>query len=104
MTRRGAVLLAWRASLDLHRLFRDDRRVHFFSDIVLWLPKHLFPESVGCFKNPSGAGYICPDPGYLIGILSISRVLPSRTAARTRERAATLTVTGLRVSSSRISR
>jgi hypothetical protein len=27
---------------------------------VLWLPKHLFPESVGCFKNPSGAGYICP--------------------------------------------
>ena len=29
-------------------------------DVVLWLPKHLFPESVGCFKNPSGAGYICP--------------------------------------------
>jgi tripartite ATP-independent transporter DctM subunit len=32
----------------------------FFPDIVLWLPKHLLPESVGCFKNPSGAGYICP--------------------------------------------
>ncbi len=31
-----------------------------FPDIVLWLPKHLFPESVGCFKSPSGAGYICP--------------------------------------------
>ena len=29
-------------------------------DVVLWLPKHRFPESVGCFKNPSGAGYICP--------------------------------------------
>jgi len=29
-------------------------------DVVLWLPKHLFPESVGCFKSPSGAGYICP--------------------------------------------
>ncbi len=29
-------------------------------DIVLWLPKHLFPESVGCFKSPTGAGYICP--------------------------------------------
>jgi len=32
----------------------------FFPDIVLWLPKHLLPESVGCFRNPSGAGYICP--------------------------------------------
>jgi hypothetical protein len=27
---------------------------------VLWLPKHLLPESVGCFRNPGGAGYICP--------------------------------------------
>jgi hypothetical protein len=32
----------------------------FFPDIVLWLPKHLLPESVGCFKNPNGTGYICP--------------------------------------------
>jgi C4-dicarboxylate transporter, DctM subunit len=32
----------------------------FFPDFVLWLPKHVFPESVGCFKNPSGLGYICP--------------------------------------------
>jgi tripartite ATP-independent transporter DctM subunit len=32
----------------------------FFPDIVLWLPKQLLPESVGCFKNPSGAGYLCP--------------------------------------------
>ena len=32
----------------------------FFPDIVLWLPKHLLPESVGCFKNPSGTGYLCP--------------------------------------------
>jgi C4-dicarboxylate transporter DctM subunit len=32
----------------------------FFPDVVLWLPKHVMPESVGCFKNPSGAGYICP--------------------------------------------
>ncbi|HSI01298.1 MAG TPA: TRAP transporter large permease [Reyranella sp.] len=31
-----------------------------FPDIVLFLPKLLLPESVGCFKNPSGAGYICP--------------------------------------------
>jgi C4-dicarboxylate transporter, DctM subunit len=32
----------------------------FFPDIVLWLPKQLLPESVGCFKNPAGTGYICP--------------------------------------------
>jgi len=30
-------------------------------DVVLWLPKMLFPESVGCFKSPSGTGYICPN-------------------------------------------
>ena len=32
----------------------------FFPDLILWLPKTLFPESIGCFKSPSGAGYICP--------------------------------------------
>jgi C4-dicarboxylate transporter, DctM subunit len=32
----------------------------FIPDVVLYLPRHVFPESVGCFKNPSGAGYICP--------------------------------------------
>lgn len=32
----------------------------FLPEVVLWLPKHLLPESVGCFKNPSGPGYICP--------------------------------------------
>jgi C4-dicarboxylate transporter, DctM subunit len=31
-----------------------------FPDVVLWLPKRLLPQSVGCFPNPSGAGYICP--------------------------------------------
>ncbi len=31
-----------------------------FADIVLWLPKQLLPESVGCFKSPTGVGYICP--------------------------------------------
>jgi C4-dicarboxylate transporter, DctM subunit len=31
-----------------------------FPDVVLWLPKMLLPESVGCFKNPSGTGYLCP--------------------------------------------
>ena len=34
--------------------------VVFFPEVVLYLPKWLLPESVGCFKNPSGTGYICP--------------------------------------------
>jgi C4-dicarboxylate transporter, DctM subunit len=32
----------------------------FFPDVVLWLPKKLLPQSVGCFPNPNGSGYICP--------------------------------------------
>ena len=32
----------------------------FFPKVVLWLPKQVLPESVGCFKNASGTGYICP--------------------------------------------
>ena len=32
----------------------------YFPSVVLWLPKQVIPESVGCFKSPSGAGYICP--------------------------------------------
>jgi C4-dicarboxylate transporter DctM subunit len=32
----------------------------FFPEVVLWLPKKLLPQSVGCFPNPNGAGYICP--------------------------------------------
>jgi hypothetical protein len=32
----------------------------FFPKVVLFLPKTFLPESVGCFKNPSGVGYICP--------------------------------------------
>ena len=31
-----------------------------FPDVVLWLPKQFLPESVGCFRSPSGVGYICP--------------------------------------------
>src|SRR5437764_11941744 len=27
-----------------------------FPEIVLWLPKHMLPESVGCFKNPAATG------------------------------------------------
>jgi len=31
-----------------------------FPDVVLWLPKQLLPQSVGCFPSPTGVGYICP--------------------------------------------
>jgi len=33
----------------------------FFPQVVLWLPKMLLPEAVGCFKSPAGLGYICPE-------------------------------------------
>ena len=32
----------------------------YFPTVVLWLPKHIIPASVGCFKAPDGPGYICP--------------------------------------------
>ena len=32
----------------------------YFPEVVLWLPKHVIPASVGCFQNPSGPGFICP--------------------------------------------
>jgi tripartite ATP-independent transporter DctM subunit len=32
----------------------------WFPDLVLWLPRLLLPQSVGCFRNPSGAGFLCP--------------------------------------------
>jgi TRAP-type C4-dicarboxylate transport system permease large subunit len=31
-----------------------------FPDVILWLPKTVLPESVGCFQAPGGEGYICP--------------------------------------------
>jgi C4-dicarboxylate transporter, DctM subunit len=32
----------------------------FFPDVVLWLPKTVLPESVGCFRAPGGNHYLCP--------------------------------------------
>jgi TRAP-type C4-dicarboxylate transport system permease large subunit len=32
----------------------------YFPNVVLWLPKHVLPESVGCFRPPGAAAYICP--------------------------------------------
>jgi C4-dicarboxylate transporter, DctM subunit len=49
------------ASLSIYVVFFVTIAVCIFEpEAVLFLPRHLFPESVGCFKNPSGSGYICP--------------------------------------------
>jgi TRAP-type C4-dicarboxylate transport system permease large subunit len=32
----------------------------YFPGVVLWLPRHLLPQSVGCFPKPDGGGFICP--------------------------------------------
>ncbi len=31
-----------------------------FPEVVLWLPRLLIPQSVGCFPNQNGPGFICP--------------------------------------------
>ena len=50
-----------RASLPIYLIFfATIAFTIFFPSVVLWLPRTTFPESVGCFRAPSGAGYICP--------------------------------------------
>jgi C4-dicarboxylate transporter, DctM subunit len=52
---------ALRASLPIYIIFfAAIAFTIFLPEVVLWLPRHAFPESVGCFKAPSGIGYICP--------------------------------------------
>jgi C4-dicarboxylate transporter, DctM subunit len=52
---------ALRASLSIYIIFfATIAFAIFFPDAILWLPKHVLPESVGCFKSPTGMGYICP--------------------------------------------
>jgi tripartite ATP-independent transporter DctM subunit len=52
---------ALKASLPIYLIFfATIAFAIFFPDIILWLPKHVIPESVGCFKSPGGIGYICP--------------------------------------------
>jgi C4-dicarboxylate transporter DctM subunit len=52
---------ALRASLPIYIIFfATIAFTIFFPSAILWLPKTVFPESVGCFKSPSGTGYICP--------------------------------------------
>jgi C4-dicarboxylate transporter DctM subunit len=52
---------ALRASLPIYVIFFITIAFTiFFPSVVLWLPKTVFPESVGCFRAPGGTGYICP--------------------------------------------
>jgi C4-dicarboxylate transporter DctM subunit len=52
---------ALRASLPIYLIFFGTIAFTIFvPDAILFLPKLVFPESVGCFKAPGGAGYICP--------------------------------------------
>jgi C4-dicarboxylate transporter, DctM subunit len=52
---------ALRASLPIYVIFFVTiATAIFFPELILWLPKHLFPESVGCFKGADGVHYICP--------------------------------------------
>jgi len=51
---------ALRAALPIYVVFLATIVFTIFApSVVLWLPKHVMPQSVGCFKNPSGSGYIC---------------------------------------------
>ena len=52
---------ALRASLPIYVIFLVTIAFTILvPDAILFLPKTLFPESVGCFKAPGGTGYICP--------------------------------------------
>jgi len=52
---------ALRASLPIYVIFFVTIAFTiFFPDAVLWLPKKVFPESVGCFKAADASRYICP--------------------------------------------
>ena len=52
---------ALRASLPIYLVFFATIAFTIFApSAILYLPKTLFPESVGCFKAPGGTGYICP--------------------------------------------
>ncbi len=46
---------ALKASLPIYVIFfATIAAAIFFPEVVLWLPRHVFPESVGCFKGAAG--------------------------------------------------
>ena len=53
--------VALKASLPIYIIFFAAIAFTIFvPEVVLWLPKHIFPESKGSYKAPGGTGYICP--------------------------------------------
>jgi hypothetical protein len=57
----GMVWFSWQNSLPIYLIFfAAIAFTIFLPEVVLWLPRHVCPESVGCFKTPFGPGYICP--------------------------------------------
>ena len=52
---------ALRASMPIYLVFfATISFTIFFPDAILWLPKHVIPQSVGCFKVPGSTSFICP--------------------------------------------
>jgi TRAP-type C4-dicarboxylate transport system permease large subunit len=52
---------ALRQSLPLYAIFfLVITAIILYPDMVLWLPRLVIPQSVGCFPRPTGPGYICP--------------------------------------------
>ena len=54
-------LAALRASVPIYVIFFVTIAFTiFFPAAILWLPKHFIPQSVGCFRPPGTATFICP--------------------------------------------
>ena len=54
-------LAALRASVPIYVIFFVTITFTiFFPAAILWLPKHFIPQSVGCFRLPGTANFICP--------------------------------------------
>jgi len=52
---------ALRAALPIYVVFLGTILFAIYTpSAILWLPKQVMPQAVGCFKNPSADGYICP--------------------------------------------
>jgi C4-dicarboxylate transporter, DctM subunit len=52
---------ALRAALPIYAVFLITIvLIIFFPEIVLWLPRRVLPQSVGCFTSPTTGGIICP--------------------------------------------
>lgn len=52
---------ALRAALPIYAIFFMTITLEiFFPNVVLYLPKLMMPQTVGCFPDPNGTGFLCP--------------------------------------------